>query len=83
MFAVLSLNPLPFCIFDEIEAALDEVNVYRFSDYIKKYKEKTQFILISHRRGTMENADTLYGVTMPEKGISKIVSLRVNDVIKD
>lgn len=83
LFAVLSLNPLPFCIFDEIEAALDEVNVYRFSDYIKKYKEKTQFILISHRRGTMENADTLYGVTMPEKGISKIVSLRVNDVIKD
>jgi len=83
LFAVLSLNPLPFCIFDEIEAALDEVNVYRFSDYINKYKDKTQFILISHRRGTMENADTLYGVTMAQKGVSKIVSLRVNDVIKE
>ena len=83
LFAVLSLNPLPFCVFDEIEAALDEVNVYRLNDYIKKYKSKTQFILISHRRGTMENADTLYGVTMPEKGISKIVSLRVKDVVND
>ena len=83
LFSVLSLNPLPFCIFDEVEAALDEVNVYRFANYLEKYKDKTQFILISHRRGTMECADTLYGVTMQEKGVSKIVSLKVNDVIND
>ncbi len=83
LFSVLSLNPLPFCVFDEVEAALDEVNVYRFADYLKKYKEKTQFILISHRRGTMECADTLYGVTMQEKGISKVVSLKVNDVVNN
>ncbi len=83
LFSVLSLNPLPFCVFDEVEAALDEVNVYRFADYLKKYKDKTQFILISHRRGTMECADTLYGVTMQEKGISKVVSLKVSDVVED
>ena len=83
LFSVLSLKPLPFCVFDEIEAALDEVNVYRFADYIKSYKNKTQFILVSHRRGTMENADTLYGVTMQEKGVSKLVSLRMKDVISE
>ncbi len=82
LFSVLSLNPLPFCVFDEVEAALDEVNVYRFADYLKKYKNQTQFILISHRRGTMECADTLYGVTMQEKGISKVVSLKVSDVVE-
>ncbi len=81
LFSVLSLKPLPFCVFDEIEAALDEVNVYRFADYIKSYKHNTQFILVSHRRGTMENADTLYGVTMQEKGVSKLVSLKMKDVI--
>ena len=80
LFAVLSLKPLPFCVFDEIEAALDEVNVYKFADYIKKYKNRTQFILVSHRRGTMENADTLYGVTMQEKGISQLVSLNMHEV---
>jgi chromosome segregation protein len=80
LFSVLSLKPLPFCIFDEIEAALDEVNVYKFADYIKSYKEKTQFILVSHRRGTMENADTLYGVTMQEKGVSKLISLKMNEI---
>lgn len=83
LFSVLSLKPLPFCVFDEIEAALDEVNVYRFADYIKSYKHKTQFILVSHRRGTMENADTLYGVTMQEKGVSKLVSLKMKDVITE
>lgn len=83
LFSVLSLNPLPFCIFDEVEAALDEVNVYRFAQYLEKYKDKTQFIMISHRRGTMECADTLYGVTMQEKGVSKIVSLKVSDVINE
>ncbi len=83
LFSVLSLKPLPFCVFDEIEAALDEVNVYRFAEYIKSYKHKTQFILVSHRRGTMENADTLYGVTMQEKGVSKLVALKMKDVITD
>lgn len=83
LFSVLSLNPLPFCIFDEVEAALDEVNVYRFAQYLEKYKDKTQFIMISHRRGTMECADTLYGVTMQEKGVSKIVSLKVNDIVNE
>lgn len=83
LFSVLSLNPLPFCIFDEVEAALDEVNVYRFAQYLEKYKENTQFILISHRRGTMECADTLYGVAMQEKGVSTVVSLKVNDVLQD
>lgn len=83
LFSVLSLKPLPFCVFDEIEAALDEVNVYRFAEYIKSYKQKTQFILVSHRRGTMENADTLYGVTMQEKGVTKLVSLKMKDVITE
>ncbi len=83
LFSVLSLKPLPFCVFDEIEAALDEVNVYRFAEYIKSYKHKTQFILVSHRRGTMENADTLYGVTMQEKGVTKLVALKMKDVITD
>ena len=83
LFSVLSLKPLPFCVFDEIEAALDEGNVYRFADYIKSYKQKTQFILVSHRRGTMEHADALYGVTMQEKGVSKLVSLQMKDVIAE
>ncbi len=83
LFSVLSLKPLPFCVFDEIEAALDEVNVYRFAEYIKSYKHKTQFILVSHRRGTMENADTLYGVTMQEKGVTKLVALKMKDVITE
>ena len=83
LFSVLSLKPLPFCVFDEIEAALDEVNVYRFAEYIKSYKNKTQFILVSHRRGTMENADNLYGVTMQEKGVTKLVSLKMKDVIME
>jgi len=83
LFSVLSLKPLPFCVFDEIEAALDEVNVYRFAEYIKSYKHQTQFILVSHRRGTMENADTLYGVTMQEKGVTKLVALKMKDVITE
>ena len=82
LFAILKTNPSPFCIFDEIEAALDEVNVTRFAEYIKRYSDGTQFIIITHRRGTMEIADTLYGVTMPERGISKILSLNVGDIEK-
>ncbi len=79
-FAILNVNPSPFCIFDEIEAALDEVNVAMFANYMKKYCDKTQFITITHRRGTMEVADTLYGVTMAERGISRVLTLNVSEV---
>ncbi len=82
LFAILKVNPTPFYIFDEIEAALDEVNVARFAEYIKRYSDGTQFILITHRRGTMEAANRLYGVTMPEHGISKVLALDVNDIAK-
>ena len=83
LFAILKVNPTPFCIFDEIEAALDEVNVTRFGQYIKRYSHQTQFIVITHRRGTMEIADRLYGVTMPQKGISKVLTMDVDDVGKE
>ena len=79
-FAILQVNPTPFFIFDEIEAALDEVNVARFAAYIKRYSTDTQFILITHRRGTMEAANRLYGVTMPERGISKVLALDVASI---
>ncbi len=79
-FALLEVNPTPFILLDEIEAALDEVNVDRFADYLTVNKAKTQFILISHRRGTMEAADRLYGVTMPTKGISKILSVDIGEI---
>ena len=82
LFAILQTNPTPFCIFDEIEAALDEVNVARLSEYIKRYSRGTQFVVITHRRGTMEAATRLYGVTMPERGISKVLSLNVDDIAK-
>jgi chromosome segregation protein len=75
IFAILKIKPTYFCIFDEIEAALDDVNVFRYADYLKKFSENTQFILITHRKGTMEIADTLYGVTMQEKGITTLLSL--------
>lgn len=81
-FAILQVNPTPFCILDEIEAALDEVNVGRFAEYIKKYSDDTQFVLITHRRGTMEAANRLYGVTMPEHGISKVLTLNIQDISK-
>ena len=69
------MKPSPFCFLDEIEAALDDANVYRYANFIKEFAKETQFILITHRKGTMEVANTLYGVTMEEKGISKIVSV--------
>ena len=78
VFAMLDYNPTPFCIFDEIEAALDEINVVRFAEYMKKYSDKTQFISITHRRGTMEAGEMLYGVTMPDKGVSRILALDVS-----
>ena len=79
-FALLCVNPAPFCILDEIEAALDEVNVDKFAAYLKRHSDKTQFIVITHRRGTMEQADRLYGVTMQEKGISTILSIDLSEV---
>ena len=82
LFAILDVRPTPFCMLDEIEAALDDVNVYRFADYLKSYSSKTQFIVVTHRRGTMEAANILYGVTMQEKGISKILSLNIDEVGK-
>ena len=82
-FAILKVNPTPFCILDEIEAALDEVNVERLAQYIKRYSDGTQFIMITHRRGTMAAATRLYGVTMPEHGISKILSLDIRDIEKN
>ncbi len=80
LFAILKVNPTPFCILDEIEAALDEVNVFRFAEYIRKFDDGTQFILITHRRGTMEVGDRLYGVTMPQRGISQAIELNVNEI---
>ena len=79
-FAIIKVNPTPFCILDEVEAALDEVNVNRFGAYIRKMASETQFILITHRRGTMEIAERLYGVTMPEKGISRVIGINVNEI---
>jgi chromosome segregation protein len=80
LFAILKVNPTPFCILDEIEAALDEVNVFRFGEYIKNFDDGTQFILITHRRGTMEIGNRLYGVTMPQRGISQAIELNVNEI---
>ena len=74
-FAILKVRPTPFCVMDEIEAALDEANVIRFAEYMRNMCAKTQFIVITHRRGTMEEADHIYGVTMQEKGVSKIIEL--------
>lgn len=79
LFAILKVRPVPFCILDEVEAALDEANVYRFSQYLKRFSAETQFIVITHRQGTMEGADVLYGVTMQESGVSKLVSVRLED----
>lgn len=80
LFAILEVKPTPFCILDEIDAALDDVNVSRFATYLKNYLAQTQFIVITHRRGTMEAANIMYGVTMQEKGVSKLLSLHIDDV---
>ena len=79
-FAILKVRPTPFCVMDEIEAALDDANVQRFANYLRAMSEKTQFIVITHRRGTMEEADVLYGVTMQEQGISRLLTINLNDV---
>ena len=77
LFAILKINPAPFCVLDEIEAALDDVNVYRYAEYLKKFSKNTQFLVITHRKGTMEAADTVYGITMEENGISKLLSMKL------
>ena len=77
LFAILKINPAPFCVLDEIEAALDDVNVYRFAEYLKKFSKETQFLVITHRKGTMEAANTVYGVTMEENGVSKLLSMKL------
>ena len=79
-FAILKVRPAPFCILDEIEAALDDVNVSKYARYLRSYSDNTQFILITHRRGTMEEADVLYGVTMQQEGVSKLLELNVGEV---
>ena len=81
-FAILKLRPTPFCVLDEIEAALDDVNVARFAQYIRRLTDATQFIVITHRRGTMEEADMLYGVTMQEQGVSKMLMLNLAEAEK-
>lgn len=80
LFAILKVTPSPFCIYDEVEAALDDVNVDRFAKYMRKMTDKTQFISITHRRGTMEEADVLYGVTMQEKGVSKLLEMQTTEL---
>ena len=81
-FAIIKVRPTPFCVMDEIETALDESNVLRYADYMRKYSQHTQFIVITHRRGTMENTDFLYGVTMQEKGVSKVLALSMEETEK-
>ena len=80
MFAILKSRPVPFCILDEVEAALDEANVDSFGKYLKNLQEKTQFILITHKKRTMEYVDVLYGITMQESGVSKLVSVKLEDI---
>ena len=80
LFAILKVNPAPFCIFDEVEAALDDANVVRYAQYVRRMTKNTQFILITHRRGTMEEADMLYGITMQEQGVSKLLELKTAEL---
>ena len=82
LFSILRLRSMPFCVLDEIEAALDDANVERYAKYLHKFSGNTQFIVITHRKPTMELADSLYGVTMEEKGVSKVVSVKLSDAIK-
>lgn len=79
LFAMLKLKPTPFCILDEIEAALDDANIGYFADYLKEFSQDTQFIVVTHRKGTMERCDTLFGVAMEERGVSSMVSVNLTD----
>ena len=81
-FAILKVRPTPFVVMDEIEAALDDANVVRVAEYMRKLCGKTQFLIITHRRGTMEEADVLYGVTMQEKGVSKVLTVDLEEAQK-
>ncbi|MFD1928731.1 chromosome segregation protein SMC [Sporosarcina siberiensis] len=80
LFSIIEVRPVPFCILDEVEAALDEANVLRYSKYLNRFSDKTQFIVITHRKGTMEGADVLYGITMQESGVSKLISVKLSEV---
>ena len=80
LFAILNVRQVPFCLLDEVEAALDEANVESFGNYLYKYRDTTQFILITHKKKTMEFADILYGITMQESGVSKMVSVKLEDI---
>ena len=82
-FAILKVRPTPFCVMDEIEAALDDANVVRYAQYLRRMSDKTQFIVITHRRGTMEEADVLYGVTMQEQGVTRLLTINLNEVEKE
>ncbi len=82
LFSILKVRPVPFCVLDEVEAALDEANVFRFSQFLKEFSKETQFIVITHRKGTMEGADVLYGITMQESGVSRLVSVRMEETGK-
>ena len=79
LFAILNVRSVPFCLFDEVEAALDEANVSGFGKYLNHYRDKTQFLIITHKKKTMEYANTLYGITMQESGVSKLVSVKLTD----
>ena len=79
LFSILKVRPVPFCVLDEVEAALDESNITRFSQFLRRFSEETQFIVITHRKGTMEGADVLYGITMQESGVSRLVSVRMEE----
>ena len=81
LFAMLKLKPTPFCFLDEIEAALDDANIDNFADYLKTYSLNTQFVVVTHRKGTMERCDSLYGIAMEEKGVSKLVSVKLGDLL--
>ena len=81
LFAILKLRPMPFVVLDEIEAALDDANVERFANYLKHFSDDTQFIVITHKKVTMERGDALYGVTMQEKGVSKIISVKLSEAV--
>ena len=79
LFAIINVRTVPFCVFDEVEAALDEANVIEFGKYLSNYRNKTQFLIITHKKKTMEYADTLYGITMQESGVSKLVSVKLTN----